>query len=448
MPRACCIVKARDALPTTAEQRRTSTSLVPAAPNRHALRLAFSGHVAMTTETRDSTAGAVYKAGVIEPLSLQSLPDAAEALRPQVRRFLDEALADLPPDRRARSWLGFDADFSRALAQRGWIGLALPQAYGGGGRDAFARFVLVEELLVRGAPVSAHWIAERQSAPLLLRYGTEAQKRHYVPRICRGELFFCIGMSEPQAGSDLASIRTRATPDAEGWRVNGQKIWTTNAHRSHCMIALVRTSGVTEDRQRGLSQLLVDLRAPGITVRPIEDLTGGDHFCEVFFDDVLLPHEALIGTEGSGWEQVTAELAYERSGPERLYSSMVLFDAWLEHLRASRCSDAATLALAGRIIGHTATLRSLSVAVTSRLAAGAQPMTEAALVKDLGTELEQFMPLAIADAIASADAEGDDAPPVLLRTLAYITQFAPTFSLRGGTREVLRGLIARGLGLR
>ena len=397
---------------------------------------------------------------MIEPLSLQPLPAAAEALRADVRRFLDEALAGMSPDRRARSWLGFDAGFSRALGARGWIGLALPREYGGGGRDAFARFVLVEELLARGAPVSAHWIAERQSAPMILRYGTEAQKRFFVPAVCRGELFFAIGMSEPQAGSDLASVRTRATPTASGWRLKGQKIWTTNADHSHYMIALVRTSGAPEDRQRGLSQLLIDLKTPGITIRPIEDLTGDRHFSEVFFDDVDLPHDALVGSEGSGWEQVTAELAFERSGPERIYSSMVLLETWLEFLRASKSDDPAALALAGRILVHKATLRSMSVAVTARVGAGGSPMTEASLVKDLGTELEQFTPIAIADAIATAQASAsanagagsagveNEVPAGLLRTLAYITQFAPTFSLRGGTREVLRGLIARGLGLR
>ena len=388
---------------------------------------------------------------MIEPLALQPLPASAEALRADVRRFLDEALAGVPADVRARSWLGFDAEFSRKLGTRGWIGLALPREYGGGGGGAFDRFVLVEELLARGAPVSAHWIAERQSAPMVLRYGSEAQKRAIVPRVCAGELFFAIGMSEPQAGSDLASVRTRATRTDRGWRVQGQKIWTTNAEHSHFMIALVRTSGTPEDRQRGLSQLLIDLKTPGITVRPIQDLTGDRHFTEVFFDDVVLPEDALIGNEGSGWEQVTAELAFERSGPERLYSSIVLFDAWLAHLRATGSTDPAALALAGRIAGHTATLRSMSVAVTAKVGAGASPMTEAALVKDLGTELEQSMPIAIADALATERAEGGaaaSAPAELLRTLAYITQFAPTFSLRGGTREVLRGLIARGLGLR
>lgn len=383
---------------------------------------------------------------MIETLSLQPLPLQAEALRAEVRNFLEVKLHGVPPERRARSWLGFDADFSRALGERGWIGMALSQEYGGGGRDAFARFVLVEELLACGAPVSAHWIAERQSAPMVLRFGTEAQKHFFVPRVCRGELFFCIGMSEPQSGSDLASVRTRATPTRDGWRLKGQKIWTTNADHSHWMIALVRTSGTPEDRQAGLSQLLIDMKAPGVTVRPIEDLTGDRHFSEVFFDDVELPHDALIGEEGTGWKQVNTELALERSGPERLYSSMVLLDTWIDHLREMQEPKEQVLALAGRLVGHLATLRSMSVAVTARVSAGGSPMTEASLVKDLGTELEQTIPLAIADAIASDTQHV--ASPALMRTLAYVTQFAPTFSLRGGTREVLRGLIARGLGLR
>jgi acyl-CoA dehydrogenase len=381
----------------------------------------------------------------MEALRLTPMPEAAP-LRAEVRAFLDEQLHGMPPELRAQSWLGFDAGFSRALGARGWIGLALPREWGGGGQDAFARFVLVEELLARGAPVSAHWIAERQSAPLLLRYGSPAQQQRVVPGICRGEVYVCIGMSEPQAGSDLAGIRSRATPTPDGWRLNGQKIWTTNAHRSHYMIALVRTSGTAEDRQRGLSQLLIDLTLPGITVRPIEDLTGGRHFNEVFFDNVLLPHDALIGDEGAGWAQVTAELAYERSGPERLYSSIVLLDTWLDHVRRLPSPGDATLALAGRALAHLAALRSMSVAVTAQVAAGASPVVEAALVKDMGTEFEQWLPQALADLLASDMAH--DAPPSLLRTLAFVTQMAPTFSLRGGTREVLRGMIARGLGLR
>lgn len=382
---------------------------------------------------------------MIETLALTRLPPEAEALRVPVRAFLDEALAGMPADQRARSWLGFDAAFSRELGRRGWIGLALPREYGGGGRGQLERFVVAEELLARGAPVSAHWIAERQSAPMILRCGSEAQKRWHVPRICRGESFFAIGMSEPQAGSDLASVRTRATRTADGWRLTGHKIWTTNGAECDHMIALVRTSGEPSDRHQGLSQLLIDLRTPGITVRPIEDLTGDRHFSEVFFDDVQLPHEALLGAQGEGWQQVNAELAYERSGPERIYSSIVLLDTWLAQLRASGDAGEAATALAGRLVAELATLRSLSLAVTTKLAAGENPMNDAVLVKDLGTGFEQDLPIAIAELL---DASAASVPDELARTLAYVTQFAPTFSLRGGTREILRGMIARGLGLR
>lgn len=383
----------------------------------------------------------------LPPLPLNPLPAEAEALRAPVRAFLREALADMPPERRARSWMGFDAAFSRSLGQRGWLGLTLPRDYGGGGRDAFARFVLVEELLAAGAPVAAHWIADRQSAPLILKFGTEAQKRQHLPRICAGESFFCIGMSEPGAGSDLASVQTRATPQPDGsWRLTGNKLWTSGAQGSHFIIVLARSSGQTEDRQRGLSQFIVDLTLPGITIRPITDLTGEAHFNEIFFDDVPLTADALVGQEGQGWAQVNAELAFERSGPERVLSANVLLDEWLAWLRTLPEAPAESISALGRIAAQLAVLRQLSIAVTARLARGESPLTEAALVKDLGTTLEQHIPDAIARLLG---ARPDLQPPAaLLRTLAVTAMMAPGYSLRGGTREILRGMIARGLGMR
>jgi alkylation response protein AidB-like acyl-CoA dehydrogenase len=383
---------------------------------------------------------------VIEPLSLTSIPKHAEALRPAVRDFVRSYTNRVPLEERAHSWMGFDADFSRALAKRGWVGVTLPKEYGGAGLDAFSRFVLIEELLGNSTPVAAHWIADRQSGPLILKFGTQSQKDFYLPRICRAEAFFCIGMSEPQSGSDLASVRTRATRTDNGWKLNGQKIWTTNAHRSHYMIALVRTSGTSEDRHKGLSQMIVDLSAPGVTVRQIRDLTGDAHFNEVFFEDVELGEDALVGSEGSGWDQVTAELAFERSGPERFYSAIALFDVWLDYLREHHSADAWARELAGRIVTHLAVLRAMSVAVTEQLARGNSPVLEAALVKDLGTELEQFIPFAISEELGRHP--GHHVPDGLLRALSYVTQICPTYSLRGGTREILRGMIARGLGLR
>ena len=383
---------------------------------------------------------------MFDTLNLAALPSEDEAIRPAIRALIGEAVAALPIDRRARSWAGFDADFSRRLGEAGFLGLTLPKRYGGQERGPFARFVVVEELLSAGAPVAAHWIADRQSAPLILNFGTEEQRQFYIPRICRGELFFCIGMSEPGSGSDLASVRTSAERIGTGWRVNGQKIWTTNAMHSDYMIALLRTSGNNEDRHAGLSQMIIDLKAPGVTVRPIIDLAGDAHFAEVFFDNVELSPDALIGNEGDGWRQVTAELAFERSGPERVYSSVVLLDAWIRHLRSSGRRDTATLDLVGDFTARLATLRALSIACTARLAVGESPVVEASLVKDLGTSFEQELPVAIGADLAAWQGESVDAD--LYRTLLYVTRLAPSFSLRGGTREILRGIVARGMGLR
>jgi alkylation response protein AidB-like acyl-CoA dehydrogenase len=383
---------------------------------------------------------------LLEILELTAIPEADEALRAPVRDFLKTALVDMSADRRARTWMGFDADFTRALAAKGWVGMTLPTEYGGAGRSHFARFVLVEELLAAGAPVAAHWIAERQSAPLILRYGTEDQRRQVVPRICRGEAFFCIGMSEPNAGSDLASVRTRADRTPTGWRLNGSKLWTTYGHKAHYMIALVRTSGGPEDRNAGLSQLLIDLSTPGITASAIHDLTGDAHFSEVHFEDVDLPQDALIGAEGQGWAQVNAELAFERSGPERILSSMVLIDTWLAFMRERGEPAVAETELAGRLLAQLSVLRNLSLAVTARLAEGKSPVVEASMVKDLGTSYEQSIPALITDHLASLD--DVTIPGELLASLDYLVGMSPSFSLRGGTREILRGIIARGLGLR
>lgn len=381
---------------------------------------------------------------MFDTFSMASLPEADEDLRPAVRDLVARFVATMPIDRRARSWQGFSAEFSRMLGAEGFLGLTLPEQYGGRGRGPFSRFVVVEELLCAGAPVAAHWIADRQSAPLILNYGTEAQRQFYIPRICRGEALFCIGMSEPGAGSDLAGVRTRAERQDGGWLLNGQKIWTTNAMHSDYMIALVRTSGTPADRHSGLSQLIVDLKAPGVTVRPIVDLTGDAHFSEVFFDNVSLGEDALIGNEGDGWKQVTAELAFERSGPERIYSSVVLLDAWIRHLQA--VGRAEVSGLVGKLTAELATLRAMSIACTARLAAGESPVLEASIVKDRGTGFEQLLPVVIGDDLAAHpdEAVSDE----LYRTLIYVTHIAPSFSLRGGTREILRGIIARGMGLR
>lgn len=375
---------------------------------------------------------------------LATLPPEAEAMRAELRAFLAQEIAAIPYEKRARSWSGFNPDFSRKLGERGWLGMTWPKKYGGHERTALERYVVVEELLAAGAPVAAHWVADRQSGPLLLKFGTEAQRQRVLPGIARGETYFAIGMSEPDSGSDLASVRTRATRTAEGWRVNGTKLWSSWAHKAQYMIAVFRTGDNTDQRQMGLSQFLVDLSAPGINIRPIADLTGHEHFNEVVFDNALLPEDALIGAEGQGWAQVTAELAYERSGPERFLSSMALVQQIVE---AAGPDPSERVAIAiGRIAARLHALRRLSLSVATQLQRGENPALEASLVKDVGAIFEQEIPDIAHELFArEPSAESDEG---LLRVQHYLTQTAPSFSLRGGTREILRGIIARGLGLR
>lgn len=374
---------------------------------------------------------------------LCELPPEAEALRGEVREFLREALGNASSAKRAHSWGGFDPEFSSRVGARGWIGMTWPKRYGGHERSALERYVVLEEMLAAGAPVSFHWIADRQSGPLLLRFGTETQRQRFLPAICRGELSFAIGMSEPDSGSDLASIRTRAERVQGGFKVNGTKVWTSNAHRAHYMIALFRTHTDPANKHAGLSQFVVDTKSPGISIRPIIDLSGSHHFNEVVFQEAFVPEDMLVGDEGAGWKQVTTELAFERSGPERYLSSFALLVELIREVSKDPTERAAITV--GRLVAHLATLRQMSLSVAGMLQAGENPNLEAAVVKDIGTQFEQEIP-EVAHALLGA--EPTPHASEFQRVLAYLTQQAPSFSIRGGTREILRGIIARGLGLR
>jgi alkylation response protein AidB-like acyl-CoA dehydrogenase len=310
--------------------------------------------------------------------------------------------------------------------------------------SAFHRYAVIEELLAAGAPVAAHWIADRQSGPTLLRFGTEEQRHAVLPKIAAGECFFCIGMSEPDSGSDLAATRTRATPVDGGFRINGTKLWTTYAHKSDYMILFCRTSGGPEDRHKGCSQFLVDMKTPGMVVRPVLDMAGEHHFNEVVFDNVFLPSSTLIGQQGDGWTQVTSELAFERSGPERFLSSFTLLVELIKAL-GENPSDEAVIAV-GRLSSHLIVLRRLSRSVAGMLERGENPALQAALVKDLGALVEQEIP-EIARRLVAEEPDLRSTRD-FCAVLAHMVVHAPSFSLRGGTREILRGIIARGLGLR
>jgi alkylation response protein AidB-like acyl-CoA dehydrogenase len=288
-------------------------------------------------------------------------------------------------------------------------------------------------------------VADRQSGPLLLRFGTEEQRLRFLPPITRGESYFCIGMSEPDSGSDLASIRSRATKVDGGWRLDGTKIWTSWAHHCHYMITLCRTEPAGADRHAGMSQLIVDLHAPGVTIRPIRNLTGEHEFNEIVFDGVFVGDGELVGEPGSGWHQVTSELAYERSGPERFLTNFHLLRELVAAFAAAGGSTSAqSRRELGRLAGEVWSLRAMSLSVAGALERGETPAVEASLVKDLGTRLQQELPEAGRRLLDQEDV-GDEP---LRDELARATQLSRAYTIQGGTTEILRGIIARGLKLR
>ncbi len=321
--------------------------------------------------------------------------------------------------------------------------MTLPARYGGGERHPLERYVVIEELLAAGAPVAAHWIADRQTGPLMLRFGSEEQRRKYLPEIAAGKCFFSIGMSEPDSGSDLASVRTRGVKVDGGWLITGRKVWTTFAHSNHYAITLVRTGEREESRHAGLTQFIVDLQnTKGLSIRPIINMAGTHEFNELTFDEAFVPDDAIVGAPGNGWTQVTSELAYERSGPERYLSSIRLAEALVA--AAGDQPEPRVLEAIGRLAARLCALRGMSLAVAAMLANGETPNLEAALIKDLGNAYErELIEIArnLQPALASIDTEFDEA-------LAECTIYSPSWMLRGGTREILRGLVARGLGLR
>ena len=374
-------------------------------------------------------------------------PDPAlEELRGELQAFLKAELAagNFRPE--PECWMASaSTDFSQKMGKNGWIGLTWSSEYGGHDKSALVRYIVTEEMLRAGAPVGAHWIADRQHAPMLLEHGTEAQKLDILPRIAAGECYFAIGLSEPGAGSDLANVKTKAEKVDGGWKINGQKIWSSGAHICHYMVALLRTSPADgRNRHVGLSQIMIDLKAPGVTVKPITDLSGDAHFNEVYFEDVIVPDDALLGEEGGGWKQVTGELAMERSGPERFLSSYVTLETALWQLSGKMGSD--SKARLGKLIANLRTLKGMSWGIANLLDQGVSPETEAALVKDLGNRLENDLTQQVRAMLTDLPAE--EWSPEMRRILNIGVLRSPPNTLRGGTTEVMRGITARQLGLR
>ena len=372
------------------------------------------------------------------------LPKEAQILRDKVRAFLDKEISNGTFQPHVGD--GFDTEFSRKVGEQGWIGMTWPKKYGGQEMSQFERYVVTEEMLLAGAPTWAHFTADRQSGPILLKYSSEKLKRKILPEIVKGECTFAIGMSEPDSGSDLFAAKTRAQPHADGWLVNGRKTWTSFAHRSQYMIGLFRTSKATEkNRRHGLTQFLVDMKTPGITVRPIRNSTGQHDFNDVIFEDVVVPANHMLGELDMAWKQATSELAFERSGPERFLQNIYVLTELIRIV--GKKPDQHTAERLGRLIAQLQSLRQMSISVAGMLSKGKEPVLEASIVKDVGTNWEQELPNAARE-VAALLQHDDNNRNSFEKLIQESVIMSPKFTIQGGTREILRGVIARGLGVR
>lgn len=353
-------------------------------------------------------------------------------LRGQVRDLTGRWLAEGRYVPRSDCWLrSFDLDFSREMAELNLIGLTWPTEFGGAGLDARSRLAVTEELLRAGAPVAAHWIGDRQIGPTVLRLGNPQMQEELLPGIINAESVYCLGMSEPEAGSDLAAVRTTATKVPGGWRVNGRKTWTSQAHHATHSYLLARTDS-SGRKHEGLSEFVLDMNADGVEVSPIWDMSGEHHFNEMTFTDVFVPEHRLIGQEGNGWRQVVEQLSFERGGPERVLSTYPLLREAIEHLKQT--GDDRFNAELGELVARLATLRRQCWEIANALDEGAAPVTEAASLKYLGTAFEIDV-IEFARRVGLSAARQDSLAGALLAS--------PGFSIRGGSSDVLLSIVAK-----
>ncbi|HEX4834627.1 MAG TPA: acyl-CoA dehydrogenase family protein [Trebonia sp.] len=353
-------------------------------------------------------------------------------LRARVRGLVARWRAVHPAAARTDAWLrSFDPGFSAELARAGLIGLTWPEEYGGAGRSSVERLVVTEELLRAAAPVAAHWIGDRQIGPAILRNGSPGLRAEILPAITSARAVFCLGMSEPEAGSDLAAVRTRARRADGGWLVSGRKTWTSHAHHATHLYLLARTAD-GERRHDGLTEFIIDMDSPGITVSPIVDMLGEHHFNEVTLEDVLVPGHRVLGDPGHGWQQVIEQLSFERGGAERVLSTYPL----LARLLAAAPDDSAARAVTGSLLARLGALRRLGYQVARAVDAGQAPVAAAATLKYLGNAFEADVIEAYRAVAAGRDAEGD-------RHYREALLASPGFAIRGGAAEVLLGLISK-----
>jgi len=376
-------------------------------------------------------------------------------LRQDVRSFLEEELRQGTFTPACDAWImGHDPEFSKKVAAKGWIGLTWPKEYGGQGLSYVDRLIVTEEMLRYGAPAACHWFADRQIGGAILHYGTEEQKTELLPKILKGEAYVGLGMSEPEAGSDLASLQTRATEDGDDYVVDGQKVWTSGAQFMNYIYLVARTDP-DEPKHKGISEFIVETNLSGITVSPLTDITGGQHFNEVFFDSVRVPQKYLIGEKNKGFYQILNQLDYERSGMERLMGNYPLFDALIQYTKDTK-SNGKPLSQ-DPIIRHK--LAQLKIEfevgrlqiyrVAMVMDEGRAPNWESAMSKAYSTTFEQHLASTAMDILGLYAQLSPESKWVPVRGMAHDSYLASKgYSLQAGTTEILKNILAlRKLGL-
>ncbi|MEO7555085.1 MAG: acyl-CoA dehydrogenase family protein [Acidimicrobiales bacterium] len=341
------------------------------------------------------------------------------------------------------SWIvGYDPAFTKELGARGWIGMTWPVEEGGHGRTILERFVVYEQLIKHGAPICAGWFADRQMGPSLLQFGTSEQRRRWIPGIVSGESMWCIGMSEPDAGSDVASLRTKAEPDGDDWLVTGQKVWTSGAAHADWCYVIARTDP-DAPKHAGLSELVIDMRSPGVDVRTIMDMTTNEHFCEVTFDAVRVPGANLIGERDGSFRQLMRQMEHERGGIDRLVSNFALYRDLMATPGLVDRADPVVRQQLARIETAYRVGRLLVLRETLQQA----PRAFSAATKTFGTEFESRLADFCAQQLGPAALLWGEAAGLGGRAARAIC-YAPAYTIMGGTVNILRTILAeRALGL-
>ena len=376
-------------------------------------------------------------------------------LREEVREFLEDEIKHDLWQPTCDAWImAYDPEFTRRVAAKGWIGLTWPKKYGGQERSFIDRLIVTEEMLRYGAPAACHWFADRQIGGAIVHYGTDEQKEEILPKILKGEAYVGLGMSEPEAGSDLASLKTRATEDGDDYVIDGQKVWTSGGSHMN-MIYLVARTDPNVVKHKGISEFLFETSLSGITVRPIVDITGGVHFNEVFFDGVRVPKKYLIPEKNRGFYQVVNQLDYERSGMERLMANYPLFEALVQYVRETECNGkplAEDPVVRSRIAQLKIELeigRLHMYRVAAVMDQGRAPNWESSMSKAYGTAFEQRLASTAIDITGLYGQLTPESRWVPMQGMAYHSYLSSKgYSLQAGSSEVLKNILAlRKLGL-